>query len=64
MQHPNQILSREQLLEQLYPNGEKWVMERTIDVHIGKLREKLEDNPSQPKWIQTVRGMGYKFVAS
>jgi two-component system, OmpR family, alkaline phosphatase synthesis response regulator PhoP len=47
----------------LYPNGEKWVMERTIDVHIGKLREKFEDNPSQPKWIQTVRGMGYKFVA-
>jgi two-component system alkaline phosphatase synthesis response regulator PhoP len=37
-------------------------VDRTIDVHIGKLREKLGDNPSQPRYIQTVRGIGYKLL--
>jgi DNA-binding response OmpR family regulator len=35
--------------------------ERTIDVHIRHLREKLEDDPSNPRWLVTVRGIGYKF---
>ncbi|HEX6594305.1 MAG TPA: response regulator transcription factor [Bacillota bacterium] len=62
MQHPNIVFSRAQLVDQLYPNEEKIVLERTIDAHIKKLREKIEENPSAPKRIQTVRGMGYKFV--
>lgn len=61
MKHPNQILSREQILDELYPNHEKIVTDRTIDVHIGKLREKLGANKAH--WIETVRGVGYKFVA-
>lgn len=62
MQHPNRVFSREQLVLQLYPYDEQTVMERTIDAHIKKLREKIEDIPSQPQRVQTVRGMGYKFV--
>lgn len=62
MQHPNTIVSREQLLDQIHPLDEKEILERTIDVHIKKLRDKIENNPSEPKRIQTVRGMGYKFV--
>lgn len=62
MDNPNIIMPRERLIESLYPYLEKDVMERTIDAHIKKLREKIEENPSRPKRIQTVRGMGYKFV--
>lgn len=63
MQHPNQILARDQILEELYPNHNKAVTERTIDVHIGKLREKLRQIDSEAELIETVRGMGYRFVA-
>ncbi|MFS0557521.1 response regulator transcription factor [Brevibacillus sp. 179-C9.3 HS] len=62
MMHPNQILTREQIIDELYPHNEKVVTERTIDVHIGKLREKLKwDGDSE--LIETIRGMGYRFVA-
>lgn len=64
MENPNIVLPRENLLMHLYPQLEKEVMERTIDAHIKKLREKIEENASKPKRIQTVRGMGYKFVTS
>ncbi|RXT07934.1 response regulator [Ammoniphilus sp. CFH 90114] len=62
MRHPNQILTREQLLDELYPNQEKIVIERTIDVHVGKLREKVKYDGEQ-ELIETVRGMGYRFAA-
>ncbi|HET7579969.1 MAG TPA: response regulator transcription factor [Bacillales bacterium] len=61
MRHPNQILTREQILNELYPNQEKVVIDRTIDVHIGKLREKIGE--SKADLIETVRGVGYRFVA-
>ena len=62
MRHPNQILTREQIVEELYPHQEKIVLDRTVDVHIGKLREKLiYDGDSEI--IETIRGMGYRFVA-
>ncbi|MCG7334595.1 response regulator transcription factor [Sporosarcina sp. ACRSM] len=63
MQNPDIVLSREQLMEQIHPNMESSIMDRTIDAHIKKLREKIEDYPSKPKRVQTVRGMGYKFVS-
>lgn len=62
MQHPNTVFTREQLVNELYPTGEQTIMDRTIDAHIKKLREKIEANTSEPERIQTVRGMGYKFV--
>jgi two-component system, OmpR family, alkaline phosphatase synthesis response regulator PhoP len=63
MENPNVVISREDLILQLYPYVDKTVMDRTIDAHIKKLRAKIENNPAKPERIQTVRGMGYKFVA-
>lgn len=62
MRHPNQVLTRERLLDELYPHQEKLVSEQTIDVHVGKLREKLPTD-SKEEMIETVRGMGYRFLA-
>ncbi|MBB5174048.1 response regulator transcription factor [Texcoconibacillus texcoconensis] len=62
MENPNIVLSREQLIRQIHPHADTSIMDRTIDAHIKKLREKIEVIPSQPKRIQTVRGMGYRFV--
>ncbi|CEP68193.1 Signal transduction response regulator, receiver domain [Moorella glycerini] len=54
------VFSREALLERLW-EGEYYGDTRTIDVHIRHLREKIEENPSNPRYILTVRGVGYKF---
>ncbi|WP_088228664.1 response regulator transcription factor [Desulfosporosinus sp. FKB] len=62
MSHPDQILTREQIVDELYPHQEKIVTERTVDVHVGKLREKLRYDGNH-EIIETVRGMGYRFVA-
>lgn len=62
MKHPEQILSREQILDYIYKNNEKSVTDRTIDVHIKNLRVKLKAKTTR-EYIVTVRGMGYKFVA-
>lgn len=64
MQHPNIVFTREQLVSELYAYDEQDILDRTIDAHVKKLREKIEETPSKPKRIQTVRGMGYKFVHS
>ena len=61
MQHPDQVLSREQILTSIYENNQKAVSDRTIDVHIKHLREKIREKTPKD-YIQTVRGMGYKFV--
>lgn len=54
------VVSRDELLENVweYQSG---VSSRTIDVHVAWLRQKLEDNPQNPRHIQTVRGVGYRF---
>jgi len=58
---PNRVFSRDQLFSQVW--GSDFLGEsRTVDVHIRYLREKLEENPSQPKHILTVRGVGYRLV--
>lgn len=62
MENPNIVLSREDLINQLYPYADKTILDRTIDAHIKKIREKIEDKPSYPRRILTVRGMGYKFA--
>lgn len=62
MSQPNIVFTREQLVNELYHYNEQNILDRTIDAHIKKIREKIEEEPSRPKRIQTVRGMGYKFV--
>jgi len=61
MSLPGKAFSREELLSQCYQNSEA-VIDRVIDVHIGKLRQKIEDDPAQPRFILTVRGHGYRFA--
>jgi DNA-binding response OmpR family regulator len=62
MAFPGRIFTRDELINHLYPAGEALVIDRVIDVHIGKLRQKIEDNPSAPRYILTARGMGYHFA--
>ncbi len=61
MENAGRTLTRQQLLDWVW--GEAWVGDpRTLDVHIHWLREKLEDNPKRPRYILTVRGVGYRFA--
>lgn len=60
MTHPNQILSREQIIGQIYNKSEKFINDRTVDVHIKHLREKIALYTDYP-FIVTIRGVGYKF---
>jgi DNA-binding response OmpR family regulator len=61
MRHPGQALTREMILESVW--GFSYAGEtRTVDVHVRWLREKLEADAAHPEHIQTVRGVGYKFV--
>jgi DNA-binding response OmpR family regulator len=63
MSAPGKVFTRSELLDHLYPMGEA-VIDRVIDVHIGKLREKIEKDPARPRLILTVRGIGYQFEES
>lgn len=61
MTHPDQVFSREQIISLIYNHEEKLINERTVDVHIKNLREKIAHYSDYP-FIQTVRGIGYKFT--
>lgn len=62
LEGPERAFTRDQLLNHIYAHHEAAVIDRTIDVHIGKLRQKLGDDPSGPRIIATVRGVGYKLL--
>lgn len=59
MEHPKQILSKKQLLEQLFDAGGDYVEENTIAVNIRRLREKIEIDATNPQYIKNIRGIGY-----
>ena len=59
--HPGWVYSRQQIMEQLW-DGEFYGELRTADVHVRNIRRKIETNPRKPRYILTVRGMGYKFA--
>lgn len=60
MNHPNRVWSREELIDKVW--GPDFMGDRkTVDVHIRWLREKVETDPSQPRYIVTLRGFGYRF---
>jgi DNA-binding response OmpR family regulator len=62
MTAPGKVFTRDELLSRLYPGNDVAVIDRVIDVHIGKLRQKLEKDASKPAYILTVRGVGYRFT--
>lgn len=62
MATPGKVFTRDELVAYLYPRDEAVVIDRVIDVHIGKLRQKIEGDPSHPRFILTVRGIGYQFA--
>lgn len=60
-EHPDQVLTRDQLLDHVWDLRADGIYTRTVDVHIGRLRKKIEDDPSSPQYILTVAGLGYKM---
>lgn len=60
MQHPNQVLSREQIIDNVF-GLDFDSFDRAIDIHIRRLRTRIEPDPSNPRYIQTVFGAGYRF---
>ena len=64
IQNKNTVLSRSKILEKLWDVTYDFVNDNTLTVYIKRLREKIEDNSADPKYILTVRGMGYKWNGS
>jgi len=60
MRHPNRVFTRDFLLEHIW-GYDFYGSTRTVDMHVSRLREKIEDDPSKPTYIVTVRGVGYKL---
>jgi two-component system, OmpR family, alkaline phosphatase synthesis response regulator PhoP len=61
VRHPGRVYTRSHLLDHVW-GDETFVEERTVDVHIRRLRARLEKDPAQPRYLLTVRGFGYKFA--
>ena len=60
MLHPGRAFSREQLLDEVW-GQQHFVTPRTVDVHVRRLRERIEEQPESPRYLATVRGFGYRF---
>jgi DNA-binding response OmpR family regulator len=57
--HPGRVFTRTQLLERVW--GDEFYDDHVVDVHVANLRRKLSDDPANPRFIETVRGVGYRF---
>ena len=62
LEHRGQVLLKEQILEAIWDIDANFVDDNTLPVNIRRLRKKLEENPSQPKLIKTIHGMGYIWI--
>jgi len=60
---PDQVFTREELLEHVWGSTQEWQDPATVTEHVRRLRLKLESDPARPKWLHTVRGIGYRFSA-
>jgi two-component system alkaline phosphatase synthesis response regulator PhoP len=61
LKNQNKIINREELMMEVWGYNAD-VNTRTLDMHIVRLRKKIENNADSPQYLQTVRGIGYKFV--
>jgi two-component system phosphate regulon response regulator PhoB len=59
--HPRQVFTREELLDQVWGSKGDWQDPATVTEHVRRLRTKIETDPSAPRWLTTVRGVGYRF---
>jgi len=62
VEHRGEVVSRDQLLDSVWGHDAISPLTRTVDMHIAKLRQKIEDDSSDPRWIVTVHRVGYKFT--
>jgi len=62
VEHRGEVVSRDQLLDSVWGHDAVSPLTRTVDMHIAKLRQKIEDDPSDPRWLVTVHRVGYKFT--
>ncbi|MGI9030780.1 MAG: response regulator [Ilumatobacteraceae bacterium] len=58
---PREVLSRRELLSRVWDSAPEYQDPATVTVHVGRLRQKLETDPEEPRWITTARGVGYRF---
>ena len=58
---PRQVFSRQQLLANVWDSSEEWQDPDTVTEHIRRIRRRIEPDPNHPRWIKTVRGVGYRF---
>lgn len=58
---PKQVFSRGQLLEHVWGSSRDWQDPSTVTVHVGRIRQKIEADPNEPRWVTTVWGVGYRF---
>ena len=58
---PDQVFTREELLEHVWGSTQEWQDPATVTEHVRRLRLKLESDPAKPRWLHTVRGIGYRF---
>jgi DNA-binding response OmpR family regulator len=61
MTHPRMVLSKDQIIQQVWPDGTEVLDDNTVAVNIRRLREKIEDDPQNPQKLVTVRGAGYRW---
>ncbi len=62
VEHRGEVVSRDQLLDSVWGHEAISPLTRTVDMHIAKLRQKIEDEPSDPRWVVTVHRVGYRFM--
>lgn len=61
-EHPRRVFSRQQIVDMVW--GEDWGGDaHIVDVHVAHLRKKIDDDPASPRYVDTVRGVGYRFIA-
>ena len=58
---PRMVFSRDQLLNQVWDSSSQWQDSGTVTEHIRRIRRKIEQDPDSPRWVRTVRGVGYRF---
>ena len=58
---PRQVFDREQLLSQVWSSSTEWQDPATVTEHVRRIRRKIEADPDNPRWVCTVRGVGYRF---